>query len=674
VDTTRYCKTSGIGILIIFAIVMMSSQENAFGLIWDENKKLTWDDFQGEKKYFSYRHGAMTFSDLSLEYSWKYSETDDCNYEFDKISTTAVFDKKASYVRSWVLEDNRQSAWILNHEQRHFDITEIHARIFNQQAATELLGEKFSCPSGIFGSDYQKSKINSLIKNQVHDIFDMRNMRLDIQQDNYDDDVEHSEDYENQTQWNKKIDSQLKTLKEKAQKQKLIDQVNHSKENKNQRPTNEIDFDYFKGYPELVKVFDDENAFYTVSGYVSDEIYTRGFPLELFVKYPDSSIKKSQIAVTSEQYFEFPLMFDSESEKGEYKIILHYKGIEVYSEHIVVGGSVNEIESIRNNSITIESDCIPIPEQECTPYQQIMRGETGTYLITGSFANNSLMPATMTIKYPSGKQDSFSVPSKLITEYKKFYEYSLPFTWESERGKYTISVYSPQHLYIQKIVLNVGPMETQVKTTQLLKLQEDKRKNVFEIMQANLDECNYFGPCDEKPDEAEIIQNIKPNSPKKTTIHTQLAGFDRLFIHVDMEPVSDYYKSRPYSLELLCFPYNNEIASALQTLLKNEPTYLELIAYHAQTIKCQGDNSDLRIKFNGQPTIMIEKNILLDLGVDWFTGLIGHEACHSKQYFDYLKDNPQYASVPSHIYKGNLPHEECNSFQQKVHSATLSIR
>ena len=438
--------------------MMSVSQENAFGLIWDENKKLTWDDFQGEKNYFSYRYGAMTFSDLSLEYSWKYSETDDCNYEFDKILAIAVFDKKPSYVRSWVLEDNRQSSRILNHEQRHFDITEIHARIFNQQAATELLGEKFSCPSGIFGSDYQKSKINSLIKNQVHDIFDMRNMRLDIQQDNYDDDVEHSEDYENQTQWNKKIDSQLKTLKEKAQKQKLIDQVNHSKENKNQRPTNEIDFDYFKGYPELVKVFDDENAFYTVSGYVSDEIYTRGFPLELFVKYPDSSIKKSQIAVTSEQYFEFPLMFDSESEKGEYKIILHYKGIEVYSEHIVVGGSVNEIESIRNNSITIESDCIPIPEQECTPYQQIMRGETGTYLITGSFANNSLMPATMTIKYPSGKQDSFSVPSKLITEYKKFYEYSLPFTWESERGKYTISVYSPQHLYIQKIVLNVGPM------------------------------------------------------------------------------------------------------------------------------------------------------------------------------------------------------------------------
>ena len=115
-------------------------------------------------------------------------------------------------------------------------------------------------------------------------------------------------------------------------------------------------------------------------------------------------------------------MFGYDSQKGEYKIILHYKGFQVYSEHIVVGNEANEIHSIRNNSITIESDCIPIPEQECTPYQEIMRGETGTYLITGSFENNSLMPATMTIKYPSGKQDSFSIPSKLITENKKYYK------------------------------------------------------------------------------------------------------------------------------------------------------------------------------------------------------------------------------------------------------------
>ena len=65
-------------------------------------------------------------------------------------------------------------------------------------------------------------------------------------------------------------------------------------------------------------------------------------------------------------------------------------------------------------------------------------------------------------------------------------------------------------------------METQVKTTQLLKLQEDKRKNVFEIMQANLDECNYFGPCDEKPDEAEIIQNTKPVNTHTRAYNAQM--------------------------------------------------------------------------------------------------------------------------------------------------------
>jgi hypothetical protein len=109
-------------------------------------------------------------------------------------------------------------------------------------------------------------------------------------------------------------------------------------------------------------------------------------------------------------------------------------------------------------------------------------------------------------------------------------------------------------------------------------------------------------------------------------------------------------------------------------LLKNEPTYLELIAHHAQTIKCEGSDSNLKRKLNGQPSILIQKNILPNLGVDWFTSLIGHEACHSKQYFDYLKGKSEYASVPSRIYKGTVAHEECNSFQQKVHSAIPSIR
>ena len=667
--------------------MMSVSQENAFGLIWDENKKLTWNDFQGNYPSW-HSFSATTFTDTKFTYSWEFSETSKCNYEFTDVFAKSYFDN-----RSWVVKDEK-SDWLLNHEQRHFDIAQIFAGNFNERVRTELLDKQFSCPTF-----RDTNSMSFLTKKQLDTIFYDEQRKAQRMQNDYDRNTDHGKNSYEQIQWNKKIDSKLKELKENAQKQKIIDQLNDLRKIKNQRPTNEIDFDFFKGYPELVKIIDDENSFYTVSGYVSDVIYTRGFPLELFVKSPDSSVKQSQIAVTSEQYFEFPLMFGYDSQKGEYKIILHYKGIEVYSEHIVVGSSANEIDSIKNNSITIASNCTPIPDQKCTPYQQIMRGETGTYLITGSFANNSLMPATMKIQYPSGEQESFSVPSKLITEYKKFYEYPLAFTWESERGVYIISVYSPQHLYIQKVVLNVGPKETLVDTPQLLKRQDtpkynhppvdastglptsperlaelEQQKNVLDIMQANLDKCNFFGSCDEKPDEAEIIQNTKPDSPKKTTIRTQLAGFDRLFIHVDMQPVADYYRSKPYSIELLCFPHNNEIASTLQTLLKNEPTYLELIAHHAQTIKCEGADSKIRIKLNGQPSILIQKNILPNLGVDWFTSIIGHEACHSKQYFDYLKDNPQYASVPVNIYKGDAAHEECNSFQQKVHSALFSIR
>jgi hypothetical protein len=449
---------------------MSSSQENAFGLIWNENKKLTWDDFQGEKNNFNSRYGAMTFSGLSLEYSWKYSETDDCNYEFDKILAIAVFEKKPSYVKPWVLEDNRQSLRILNHEQRHFDIAEIHARIFNQKAATEFLGEKFSCPSGTFGSYSQKSKIDALAKKQVRDIFNVIKMKLEKKQKSYDDDVEHSDNNEKQSQWNKKIDSQLKTLKEQAQKQKLLNQVQTSKDLKKQNYYKKPDFDFSQRDPKVIQINERNTITHMFSGEIPENIFTRGYPLELFVQSPDSSVAKHTIPVTAQKYYKYPVQFDSQSKIGEYKLVLQYKGQTIHSESIVVGSKDARNQFDNKNTFTIKTDCHT--ENGCVSSKRFTKGQTETFLFSGS--PNGVHQPQIRIQYPGGHVELITVPSKTIDD-KLYYEYPVEFNWESERGKYTVYGHDMlRHKGNNSITIEVGPLDK----TPKLPVFKEKQYNV----------------------------------------------------------------------------------------------------------------------------------------------------------------------------------------------------
>ncbi len=82
-------------------------------IVWHSNHKLKWTDFKGRPER-SQPYEAISFCSIESKVSQLNNEA-----EFEMI---AKFDK----TKSWTKTDT--SAHILNHEQRHFDITEIYTR------------------------------------------------------------------------------------------------------------------------------------------------------------------------------------------------------------------------------------------------------------------------------------------------------------------------------------------------------------------------------------------------------------------------------------------------------------------------------------------------------------------------------------------------------------------
>lgn len=84
------------------------------GLVdWNQHRKLTWDDFKGRPDPAT-GNAALTSTSINIDYSYN-------NKEF-KYSIRCRFDPSKSWGRV-------RNAHILGHEQAHFDIAEIHARL-----------------------------------------------------------------------------------------------------------------------------------------------------------------------------------------------------------------------------------------------------------------------------------------------------------------------------------------------------------------------------------------------------------------------------------------------------------------------------------------------------------------------------------------------------------------
>ena len=105
-------------LLILSFSVSSNAQEKKEKIEWKEGQVLSWSDFKAEADESS-DYAANTNSGIS--YSWNYSTASGQPVLTHKVSTNFYPNL------SWVKEDEKD-AYLLAHEQLHFDISELHAR------------------------------------------------------------------------------------------------------------------------------------------------------------------------------------------------------------------------------------------------------------------------------------------------------------------------------------------------------------------------------------------------------------------------------------------------------------------------------------------------------------------------------------------------------------------
>jgi hypothetical protein len=151
---------------------------------WNENYKLAWSDFRGTPNNSQTDAVAITASGITFSYSIKKTT--------NKVHGFRTLVKAHFYTEhSWCKKEMVDSH-ILKHEQLHFDITELHARLFRQQIT--------------------KLKPNLDLDNQLNQLHQGVNEQLSLMQKSYDEETKHSINTEAQIKWQESIARQLKTL------------------------------------------------------------------------------------------------------------------------------------------------------------------------------------------------------------------------------------------------------------------------------------------------------------------------------------------------------------------------------------------------------------------------------------------------------------------------------
>lgn len=168
-----------IRILIVFCSFFLIQDEPV--LSWKESHKLTWSDFKGTPNLRD-SAVAVTASGISFGYSIKQTNNEVTNFS---TQVHAHFYPE----QSWYKPD-RADIHVLNHEQLHFDITELHARKLRYEIS--------------------KLKITNHVKSELKTLQKNINIELKKLQDKYDLETNFSRNKEAQAQWKAYITQELK--------------------------------------------------------------------------------------------------------------------------------------------------------------------------------------------------------------------------------------------------------------------------------------------------------------------------------------------------------------------------------------------------------------------------------------------------------------------------------
>ncbi len=143
---------------------------------WSEDRPLTWEDFRGRTPGNS-REAAAAFSGIRFGFQ--------SNGETIRFQVIAVFEPEKSWARKGLVNQT-----LLVHEQKHFDITEWHARKFRMELKQLSLTNKDPGP-------------------QAGLLFKKLSRACNETQDRYDRETDHSRNQARQMEWNERISKEL---------------------------------------------------------------------------------------------------------------------------------------------------------------------------------------------------------------------------------------------------------------------------------------------------------------------------------------------------------------------------------------------------------------------------------------------------------------------------------
>lgn len=147
-------------------------------LHWHAERKLTWNDFSGPADESDPLH-AMTTTNIDVQAQCK--------------SNVFHYEVKSVFVTSESWSKNKESVRLLDHEQQHFNLTEIYARLLRKRLSE--LENACNLDRAVVGR----------VVNQVFDEWKK-------EQDKYDRETNHGLNYAKQDEWAEKIKFQLTDL------------------------------------------------------------------------------------------------------------------------------------------------------------------------------------------------------------------------------------------------------------------------------------------------------------------------------------------------------------------------------------------------------------------------------------------------------------------------------
>jgi hypothetical protein len=149
---------------------------------WRPDRKLTWDDF---KPRAGHRSMYKAFSHTGIEYTITAP-----NRQTVEVKIRSYFIPE----KSWVNPRNKND-YLLNHEQRHFDLT-------------ALYGYKLDSAMAQYEVSIREFKEKRLY-HKIDSTFNAMYAELDDLQDQYDREADHSLNRAEQARWDAWIDAQL---------------------------------------------------------------------------------------------------------------------------------------------------------------------------------------------------------------------------------------------------------------------------------------------------------------------------------------------------------------------------------------------------------------------------------------------------------------------------------